>query len=243
MEELTDITKNFDRLYYPQSALVFYKSKDMQGETYVEHFDMDSKGCPINAHPLTVREANVLAKALWTEKEKDTAFLKPKGILPTNILHISSPNREKAAVLWQTKAQIRQLYFTEGLGIPNGRAFVPPMLWHASQKSLTVFALASGRRATEKTPLYHTPFFNTYENGNVCMGTVSIEIKNSASLEEFTRAWEGYFFNSYFSHLMGNHNPVKGNCVNLWKRLVTTGKPFPKEVLRKTGKTLKDLLV
>src|SRR5690606_1256527 len=218
-----------------------YETSETDRDMYVEHFDMDSKGCPVNAHPLTVREANALAKALQTEKEKDTAFLKPKGILPTNILHIS-PNREKGTVLWQTKAQIRQLYFTQGLDIPNDRAFVPPMLWHASKKSLSVFALASGRRATEKTPLYHAPFFNTYENGNVCMGTVSIDIKNSASLEEFTRAWEGYFFNSYFSHLMGSHNPVKGNCVSLWKRLIQTGKVFPEDLLKKNNMTLKDLL-
>jgi hypothetical protein len=40
---------------------------------YVEHFDMDKNGNPINAHPLTVKEANVLAKAL-TPKRKDKAF-------------------------------------------------------------------------------------------------------------------------------------------------------------------------
>ncbi|SUJ23264.1 Uncharacterised protein [Sphingobacterium spiritivorum] len=43
-------------------------------------FDMDSNGTPINAHPLTVKEANVLAKALKTDEENSKAFLKPKGI-------------------------------------------------------------------------------------------------------------------------------------------------------------------
>ena len=106
-----------------------------------------------------------------------------------------------------------------------------------------VFALATDRRPTEKTALYHAPFFNVYEGGNVCMGTVDVNIKNSASIEEFTTAWEDYFFNSYFSHLMEDHNPIKGNCISLWKKLIQTGEAFPKEVLKKNNRTLKNLLL
>lgn len=240
MNTTTDITNHFGSMYYPKSALVFYETKGTETDVYVEHFDMDSNGTPINAHPLTVKEANVLAKALKTDEEKNAAFLKPKGILPTNILHIN-PNAEKGTVLWYTKAQQRKLYFVVSLGIPNGMAQVPPMLWLANKNSLTVFALANDRRPTEKTPLYYAPFFNIYEKGNVCMGTVSIDIKNSASVEEFMQAWEHYFFNSYFSHSL-SANLTKKNIVSLWKDLIGTDKPFPKEVLKKNNKTLKNLL-
>ncbi len=239
MNNVNDITTSFGALYYPKSALVFYEAKQEDTAMYVEHFDMDSKGNPINAHPLTVMEANILAKSLQTEDEMNRAFLKSKGILPTNILHINPS--EKGTVLWYTKAQQRQLYFVESLGIPNGKAQVPPMLWLASKRGLAVFALASNRRPTEKTPLHYAPFFNIYEKGNVCMGTVNIDIKNSASVEEFTQAWEHYFFNSYFSHSLVA-NLTRQNIVNLWKDLVNTDKPFPKEVLKKNNKTLKNLL-
>ncbi|EFK33952.1 MULTISPECIES: PRTRC system protein B [Weeksellaceae] len=240
MNTTTDITDHFGTLYYPKSALVFYETKGTETDMYVEHFDMDSNGTPINAHPLTVKEANVLVKSLQTDEEKNTAFLKPKGILPTNILHIN-PSAEKGTVLWYTKTQQRKLYFVDSLGIPNGMSQVPPMLWLASKSSLTVFALAYDRRPTEKTPLHYAPFFNIYEKGNVCMGTVSIDIKNSASVEEFIRAWEHYFFNSYFSHSLCE-NLTKTNIVNLWKDLIGTDKPFPKEVLKKNNKTIKNLL-
>jgi len=239
MNNTNDITASFGTLYHPKSALVFYETKGTNTDVYVEHFDMDKNGNPINAHPLTEREAKVLAKSLQTEKDKDIAFLKSNGILPTNILHIN-PNKDKGAVLWYTKAQRRQLYFVNGLDIPNGIAQVPPMIWYANKNSLSVFALASDRRPTEKTPLYFTPFFNIYEDGKVCMGSVNINIKNS--VEEFVGAWEDYFFNSYFSHILGRNSPIKGNCVNLWKDLIQTGKPFPKEVLKKNNKTLKNLL-
>ena len=236
---MNDITNKYGTLYYPKSALVFYETKGTETDMYVEHFDMDSNGTPVNAHPLTVKEAEILAKALQTNEERSRAFLKPKGILPTNILHVNPS--DKGAVIWYTKAQQRQLYFVNGLGIPNGTAQVPPMLWLASKSSLTVFALANNRRPTEKTPLHYAPFFNIYEKGNVCMGTVSIDIKNSASVEEFIQAWEHYFFNSYFSHSLCE-NLTKKNIVNLWKDLINTDKPFPKEVLKKNNKTLKNLL-
>ncbi len=240
MNNTNYITASFGTLYHPKSALVFYDTKGANTDVYVEHFDMDKNGNPINAHPLTEREARVLARALQTEKDKDKAFLKSNGILPTNILHINPS--EKGTVLWYTKAQRRHLYFVNGLDIPNGMAYVPPMIWYANKNSLSVFALASDRRPTEKTPLYFTPFFNIYEDGKVCMGTVNVEIKNSASIEDFIKAWEDYFFNSYFSHLLGRNSPIKGNCVNLWKDLIQTGKPFPKEILKKNNKTLKNLL-
>lgn len=239
MNIVNDITENFGTLYHPKSALVFYETIGTNTDVYVEHFDMDSNGTPINAHPLTVKEANVLAKALKTDEENSKAFLKPKGILPTNILHINPS--EKGTVLWYTKTQQRQLYFVDSLGIPNGMAQVPSMLWFANKNSLSAFALASDRRPTEKTPLHYAPFFNIYEKGNVCMGTVSIDIKNSASVEETTQAWEHYFFNSYFSHSLCD-NLTNKNIVTLWKDLVDTDKPFPKEVLKKNNKTLKNLL-
>ena len=239
MNNANNIAENFGTLYHPKSALVFYETIGANNEMYVEHFDMDSNGMPINAHPLTVKEANILAKSLQTDEEKSKAFLKPKGILPTNILHINPS--EKSTVLWYTKAQQRQLYFVNGLGIPNGIAQVPAMLWLASKSSLTVFALSNDRRPTEKTPLHYAPFLNIYEKGNVCMGTVSIDIKNSASVEEFIQAWEHYFFNSYFSHSLCE-NLTKKNIVNLWKDLINTDKPFLKETLKKNSKILKNLL-
>lgn len=236
---MNDITEKFGTLYYPKSALVFYETIGTETDMYVEHFDMDSNGTPVNAHPLTVSEAEILAKALQTDEERSRAFLKPKGILPTNILHINPS--DKGAVIWYTKAQQRQLYFVGSLGIPNGKAQVPPMLWKADKNHLAVYALATDRRPNDKTKLHYAPFFNIYEDGKVCMGTVSIDIKNSASVEEFIKAWEDYFFNSYFSHLMG-YNPTRGYCDSLWKYLIKTGEDFPKERLKKNDKTLKYLL-
>lgn len=240
---MKDITQDFGTLYHPTTALVFYQTNERNKDTYVEYFDMDKNGNPINAHPLSENEAKILAKSLTTktQKEKNQDFLKPNGILSTRILQIN-PNAENGSAIWCTKSMKRQLYFTENLEIPNGMAEVPAMLWLANKRSLKIFALSSNRRPTEKTELFYAPFFNVYEDGNVCMGTVDVNIQNSNSLEEFIEKWEDYFFNSYFSHLMNENNPINGNCVSLWKSLINNDKPFPKEALKKANATLKNLL-
>ena len=159
---MKDITQNFGTLYHPKTALIFYQTDERNPNTYVEHFEMDKNGNPINAHPLTEREAKALAKSLnlTTKKEKKQEFLKPKGILPTHILHLNPS--ENGSVIWYTKAGKRQLYFSENLEIPNGTAEVPALIWLATQRSLKVFALSSNRRPTEKPSLFYAPFVNVY---------------------------------------------------------------------------------
>lgn len=239
MNNLTDLTEDFTPLYHPRSALVFYTSK-VNNETYTEYFDMDRNGSLINAHPLTVREASQLARCLKINEQKQ-AFLRPQGIIGTHILQLDPV--QNGVVIWYTKAVTRELLFLPQLEIPNGKAGVPAMLWVANREKLYVYALKTNTRPTANTLLYHAPFFNVYADGAVCMGTVDINIKKTSSLEEFTKAWENYFFNSYFSHLMSGHNPVKGNCVSLWKKLLSAAEPFPKDVLLKAKRNLKDILL
>ncbi|AZA47043.1 PRTRC system protein B [Chryseobacterium carnipullorum] len=239
-KEETDITNNFGTLYHPKSALVFYETEGYNPDGYVEYFDIDRNGNPINAHPLTVREAQRLSKTLNIQNKKDKDFLRPSGIISENILFTDASDNGK--VIWFTKSQERPLLFTEQLSIPNGLANVPPLVWCANKQGMKIFALENNQRPNAETPLFHAPFFNVYESGSVCMGTVDVNIKNSVSLEEFTEKWEDYFFNSYFSHLVNSHNPINGNCVNLWKNLIQSKEAFPTEVLINSNLTLKNLL-
>ena len=120
MNDTINTAQEFGTLYEPKSALVFYESLSKNTTMYVEHFDMDKNGNPVNAHPLTVNEAKALAKSLHTEEEKDKTFLQSKGILPTNILNINP--RQNGSVLWYSPSQERQMYFVNKLEIPNGIA-------------------------------------------------------------------------------------------------------------------------
>ncbi len=234
-----DITKELGTMYHPHSALVIYQSKDVNKVTYVEQFDMDANGNPINAHPLTTREAERLSKSLNTKQLQNNACFISKSILSTTVLSINPSGQGK--VIWYSKPQKRHLFFIDKLGIPSRVAHLPALVWKATKNQLSVYALKNTSRPTLKTKLYYAPFFNVYKNGGVCMGTVNIKVVKSSSLEEFILEWETHFFNSYFSHLLDNYNPIQGNLVSLWQDVIIANKPFPKDVLKLNNKTLKDL--
>jgi len=237
---MNNITTDFGSLYHPKKAFVVYQQQGQGKHIYVESYDMDSKGYPVNAHPLTVRESNALAKALDSSPEQQRSYLKPAGLLPKNVLYIN-PDQNGYAV-WHTPQQRVNLLFIEDLGIPNGKAHVPALLWKASKEALQIFALKGGTEPQEQTVLYHAPFFNIYETGKVCMGSVAVNIQPDCRLETFMHQWENYFFNSYFSHLFAGHVPVKGNIVQLWQGLINSPKKFHQKVLIKNGLTIKNIL-
>lgn len=226
-------------LYHPAAALVVFTAQG-GASPYIEYYDIDGAGCPVNPHPLSVREAQSLAKALDTRGQSRKAFLRPEGILPPCVLHIN-PSAD-GSVLWYTKPQRQLLHFTENLTLESSEVALPALVWKADRKYLRIFALQGKSKPRATTPLFHAPFFNLYRNGNVCMGNVNIAIQQAASLEGFIRAWQGYFFGSYFSHLIDGNNPVKGNLISQYKELMESGNPFPIDALLKTSLTLKALL-
>jgi magnesium chelatase family protein len=132
--------------------------------------------------------------------------------------------------IWRTPQQKVKLLFTESLDIPCGDANIPALLWKAGKNSLSIFAVQDVK-VNADTLLYHAPFFNVYAEGRVCMGNVAVKIPNDCPLETFMALWQEYFFNSYFSHLFGQHMPVKGNIVQLWKKLINQQEAFPLDCL------------
>jgi len=228
------------QLYEPKAALVVFTAQG-SASPYIEYYEIDSSGCPVNPHPLTVREAQSLAKALDTREQAGKAFLRPEGILPPNVLHIDTS--ANGSVLWYTTPQRQKLYFAQSLGLDSGTVALPALVWKADKKALQIFAVKSKTKPKAETPLYHAPFFNLYQKGFVCMGNVTIAIKAASSLEELITAWQGYFFDSYFSHHINEHNPVGVNLFNLYKELMADPKKtFPTDTLRPTPLILKNLL-
>jgi PRTRC genetic system protein B len=237
---MKNITATFGTLYHPIKAFVIYQQDASDTGIYIEAYDMDKNGYPINAHPLSVQESTRLAKALDTSEQRKHKFLTPAGLLPKNVLYLNSD--QNGCAVWYTPAQTVNLLFVDNLTIPNGKASLPPLLWKASKNSLHLYALFTVADLSPQTVLAHAPFFNLYEDGRVCMGTVSINIKGNCLLEAFIDQWEQYFFNSYFSHMIRDKSPVKGNITTLWQSLVNSRKRFPIQALLKNGLTLQHLL-
>jgi len=224
---MKNLTNNFCNTYQPIKALLICQKQggdegNEEHSIYVESYDIGKFGKPINAHPLTFKETLQLSSLFQASEELKTGYLRSRGIMPNKVLYVN-PQQSGYAV-WYTPPQEVPLFFASALGIPSGRGKVPAMIWKAGRE------------------LFHAPYFNIYKEGRVCMGTVRVNITESARLEDFMAQWESYFWNSYFSHLMNEFNPVTENIVQLWQGQVTTDSPFPVQLLKPTNFTIQNLL-
>jgi PRTRC genetic system protein B len=247
---MINVSEDFNTQYKPVKALLIYQSERKKDkheyansdnentQIYVESYDIGKHGNPINAHPLSMAEMVSLSMLFQSTQDLRGNYLKSKGVLPGKILYIN-PQTNGFAV-WHTPPQEVTLYFVPGLKIPNGKAKIPALIWKATKDSMNVYAVKGKAKPTEKTSLFHAPFFNLYDTGNVCMGTVNIQIDRYTSLEDFMSKWEAYFFNSYFSHTIGSHHKSE-DLVALWQSLIDTGQDFPQEQLIKHHFSLKTL--
>lgn len=224
-------------MYYPKRAIVNYCSAN--GGVCFEYYDINRNGRLTNARPLSSNEAQALAKTMHAFTGADTGFLAPQSILNGDVLYLSTGETGRA--IWYTPAGHRQLLFSESLNIPCGQFQLPALIWCATATELRLFAIRDFHTPKQETPLYHAPFFNLYRNGKVCMGTVNKRFPPDCSLEEFRHRWQEYFFNSYFTHLIDQHIPIK-DIVSLWQNLGRTGAPFPTSKLKPASLTLKNLL-
>ena len=244
---MKNVSQQFNEQYLPVKALLIYQSvaeetdsyHSKPTEIYVESYDIGKQGNPINAHPLSVKEMTALSEILQSTQELKNNYLQCKGVLPPKLIYVHAQNNGYA--IWQTLPQEVGLFFADSLGIPSGKVKVPAILWKATQESVQVYALKGKAKPTAGTPLYYAPFFNLSQDGRVCMGTVNIHIDRPTCLEDFMAQWENYFFNSYFTHTLGNYRHCKGNIVELWKKQAA-GRDFPQDELIKNGRTLKDLI-
>ncbi|WPU91706.1 PRTRC system protein B [Mucilaginibacter sabulilitoris] len=199
---MTNISEQFNNQFAPVKALLIYQNQAIQkdnygyetdkNEVYVESYDIGKRGQPINAHPLSIAEMVTLSKLFQATEELKTNYLKPKGLLPANVLYLDA--QAEGYVVWYTPPMATNLFFVDGLQIPKGEAHIPAMVWKASKNSLNVYALKGKTKPNANTPLYHAPYFNIYDSGNVCMGTVQISIDRFTRLEDFICKWEAYLY-------------------------------------------------
>lgn len=227
-------------LHHPFKALVIYRSGEEKPDYYTEAYSFNQHGRMVDPHPLSLQESEQLAATLRTSSELSDTFLQSRELLPAKLLY--TRHGSNGFAIWFTPTMHHFLAFTPDLKLPDGTYPIPPMIWKASRSGISVFALSKDEVPGMKTILYKAPFFNVYDTGNVCMGTVDIDIDRQMHLEAFMAKWEELFFNSKFSHVLGGNSPVKGNIIQLWQSLHNSRKKFPVTKLIKHSLTLKNLI-
>jgi PRTRC genetic system protein B len=161
-------------------------------------------------------------------------------VLPENVLAHTDE-----MVAWWTPATHRPMFFEDAdrkMAAISARIFPhPPLVLVVNRQSLFVRALAESRRPAADTPVFAAPYWNVYDTGNVCLG--SMRTPENADLSSI-EAWERGFFESAFTHASGavRLTTHKKGFEGMWKELVGSIKPFPAQYLVPTKETLQQYL-
>ena len=157
-------------------------------------------------------------------------------MVPENVLYCDTRiGNEK--IVWYRKPEDRILFFSEGLGIENGKMGVPGLIYCVKGKNLSVYAFKGSK---PKKMLYCAPFMNTSESG-VCLGNSKVTFPEERTFENVMKYWETMFWQSEFSHILGD-NPCLGNLATITKECIASGSAFPQDMLKPSKLKLQDLL-
>lgn len=161
----------------------------------------------------------------------------PVEILPERVLV-----RTAEMIVWWSPRDERTMFFSDRGEDPllkklNGRRYPhPPLLFKASGSHLWIRALERSERPKAGTRMCMAPYWNCYDNGVVCTGSMKIPHEKSVGAIE---TWEQSFFQSEFTHASGTrkHTRFPGGLLALWQFLEGK-KEFPSKHLVKLEQTL-----
>jgi PRTRC genetic system protein B len=165
----------------------------------------------------------------------------PIEILPERVLV-----RTAETIVWWTPGSARTLFFSDRgadavLKKINGKRYPQPSLvFKACGSHLWVRALDEGKRPGAETKLCMAPYWNCYDNGAVCTGSMQIPREKSVSA---IADWERHFFQSEFTHASGvrKHTRFPNGVLAMWQFLA--GKEnFPSEYLVKLRQTFSEFV-
>lgn len=166
------------------------------------------------------------------------------SFLPACVLMTSADE-----LIWYEPPQCRHLGFKESTQFPRrspgtmaGDVPTPGVIFHVGESIWRIFAFKGKGRPTPDTPLFHAPTLNTYENGEICVGTVKTPATTTA---ECIRAWSDAFWRSNFTH--ANYDGAvayRNDAPALWRDAIAGkfGGRFPVRVLKPHGFALCDYI-
>lgn len=207
-----------------QKAILLYGRRDSFGYASLHDvaFDSEGKSMVCAGTPLT-SEALVQINRSLSESLRQKHF----GFIPENVLV-----NDDGLMIWYVPAQRRSIYFDsrELIGQRAGVVDHPALIFALQGDSWSVFAYKEDGRPSPSTRLYHAPYFNVWDSGRICVGSVSVPEESGLHL---SAAWTDAFFESYFTHT--NHTNLvdyPGGAHRFWLDHLSGSFPtFPAEVL------------
>jgi len=165
----------------------------------------------------------------------------PAEILPARVLV-----RTAEMIVWWVPACERIMFFSDSgadarLKTMNGELYPhPPLLLKACGSHLWVRALRKDERPQAETRMCMAPYWNCYDNGVCCTGSMKIPREKSVTAIDL---WEESFFQSEFTHAAGVRKQVRfrGGFLAMWQSLAGQ-KAFPEKYLVGLAETLAEFV-
>ncbi|HEV2398754.1 MAG TPA: PRTRC system protein B [Candidatus Sulfotelmatobacter sp.] len=165
----------------------------------------------------------------------------PVEILPERVLV-----RTAETIAWWSPPGQQTMFFSDRGDDPilkemNGKRYPqPPLLFKACGSHLWVRGLYKSGRPKAETRLCMAPYWNCYDNGAVCTGSMKIPREKSVVGIEI---WEQSFFQSEFTHASGTRKPTRfpEGLLAMW-HFLEGKKEFPSKYLVKLQQTLAEFV-
>lgn len=224
--------------YFPKQAMIVYATTpvgdDPKSRYYIEISDIVSDGgkAYVGAgKPLTRATLQTLMEVV-NETDKKT-FHSVANTIPSNLL-LFDQRAGRNVIAWCRPAARQTILMKNKISITN---WVPPLVFVVRDNKLAVAALTNSRKPTINSRLYHAPFFNVYNNLNVCLGTAKVPMQGG-EIQELITEWEKVFWVSEFTeNVTGAYTKTD---LTTWWRKRRRGK-FNVKKLKLSNHTLKSL--
>lgn len=222
----------------PELELIFFSN--YEGNVYAEYCEI-KENKRTSYKPISYHGINLLYNKLklLVKENNNEKFYKFKGLIPSNVIYydvLTTP-----CIAWIKPSHInsyntiKKKYFYK----------YPNLLFLLKFNTLFVYALKT-TKVNMNTKLYNAPFYNVYDNGKLCMGTMRIDNLISIYHEETISNLEDSFFNSFFTTERMGTQRSKTDIAILYKRLLANSKThtvkFPNKELIDAKKTIKDVI-
>lgn len=211
MSSFSDILMSTFR---PQLAIVVYESS-MAPNYYLESHDINPDGSLSAGRPLLQETIQDMVDLFFEERQNRS---KVTGIIPENLLSFNLLPGGKYKMVWYRPMEERVIHFAAALKIPIAKVWVPAMVY-VVERNLSVFAINGNERPGESTQLFHAPFHNVYDNGEVCLGNAKVKKPINPTYSDLMKYWEDLFWLSEFTHLNGD-NKTKSDMNVVWRKMV-----------------------
>lgn len=175
-----------------RAAMLLYSNTDGSARFATVHPVLSD---PKTSRPIIGAGRPLNRDALLTTLTQLSEEVAPKAeFLPAHIIGLSPK-----AISWWCPPALRRVFFKcEELGGERSAVVPHPgLIFRASTDGFSVFAMKGTARPMPDTPVFEPPYFNTWDQGRICIGTARvpkrIDVKSVAG-------WESGFFDSAFTH-------------------------------------------